>query len=470
MSDQSLLTKVITHSKKLLYVLIENVTLIYCISKYIDIQFLLQQNHQYLQIKLPLSINQYSINIKQKIFKKFLKKISFLFFIFINDTLYDTYHLPKTKRYQNSIVLQTLIFSQVPRLRDSTPCIIVSQYFQYKYSCQKLNFANLLFYQHITISKRQLITDLMIVPITISNNHTNYSPILTIQHIKSHFQYILGKYFQQKYYFISKFYKNINAFVGYINVYSIRQKGLLLIKQKYCLATFIKVPTNQIANLSKYRKVWYIKIQENHLQNTSLNKFQIFNSDRKPFLFFCHFFSQIAIRCEQKKVQRNFVSQSFLTYTVIMQLTSGRFAYDFTTGKSSWIYIVYQDCKHQILLLLVFVKQLIILVRVKFQLKRESRSKNLDQTYLHKMYNPNCNTINRKNQNHMQIARSQFTLLSVSVTDKIYGYSCRIQSTHILKPVKIIKTQDRHQCLTYLTINQIIEFPLRIFFQYILKV
>eukprot|EP01023_Acetabularia_acetabulum_P054823 TRINITY_DN622_c0_g1_i2.p2 TRINITY_DN622_c0_g1~~TRINITY_DN622_c0_g1_i2.p2 ORF type:complete len:262 (-),score=-34.83 TRINITY_DN622_c0_g1_i2:95-880(-) len=248
------------------------------------------------------------------------------------------------------------------------------------------------------------------------------------------------------------------------------RKGCYQLSKNIALQRLQKFQPIRLQNLSKYRKVWYIKIQENHLQNTSLNKFQIFNSDRKPFLFFCHFFSQIAIRCEQKKVQRNFVSQSFLTYTVIMQLTSGRFAYDFTTGKSSWIYIVYQDCKHQILLLLVFVKQLIILVRVKFQLKRESRSKNLDQTYLHKMYNPNCNTINRKNQNHMQIARSQFTLLSVSVTDKIYGYSCRIQSTHILKPVKIIKTQDRHQCLTYLTINQIIEFPLRIFFQYILKV
>eukprot|EP01023_Acetabularia_acetabulum_P054819 TRINITY_DN622_c0_g1_i10.p1 TRINITY_DN622_c0_g1~~TRINITY_DN622_c0_g1_i10.p1 ORF type:complete len:395 (-),score=-58.78 TRINITY_DN622_c0_g1_i10:95-1279(-) len=379
-----------------------------------------------------------------------------------------------TKRYQNSVVLQTLIFSQVHHVQLSV------NIFNINISVKKLNFANLLFYQHITISKRQLITDLMIVPITISNNHTNYSPILTIQHIKSHFQYILEKYSQWKFYYLINgkiCQKAVKILIFYYFYMLCRlHQQIHYTSERFAISKNIASQRFQKFQPIRYQTFLNIgnygiqKHRKTIFKAQVLDEFQIFNSDRKPFLFFCHFFSQIAIRCEQKKVQRNFVSQSFLTYTVIMQLTSGRFAYDFTTGKSSWIYIVYQDCKHQILLLLVFVKQLIILVRVKFQLKRESRSKNLDQTYLHKMYNPNCNTINRKNQNHMQIARSQFTLLSVSVTDKIYGYSCRIQSTHILKPVKIIKTQDRHQCLTYLTINQIIEFPLRIFFQYILKV
>eukprot|EP01023_Acetabularia_acetabulum_P023732 TRINITY_DN23103_c0_g1_i2.p5 TRINITY_DN23103_c0_g1~~TRINITY_DN23103_c0_g1_i2.p5 ORF type:complete len:104 (-),score=10.37 TRINITY_DN23103_c0_g1_i2:330-641(-) len=49
-----------------------------------------------------------------------------------------------------------------------------------------------------------------------------------------------------------------------------------------------------------------------------------------------------------------------------------------------------------------------------------------------------------KKKNHMQITDLQFTLLTVSVTDKICEYSCKIQSQHIIKMVKIIKTQDRH--------------------------
>eukprot|EP01023_Acetabularia_acetabulum_P023956 TRINITY_DN23254_c0_g1_i1.p1 TRINITY_DN23254_c0_g1~~TRINITY_DN23254_c0_g1_i1.p1 ORF type:complete len:329 (+),score=-62.13 TRINITY_DN23254_c0_g1_i1:36-989(+) len=115
-------------------------------------------------------------------------------------------------------------------------------------------------------------------------------------------------------------------------IYNIRQKTrfaiiqviIILPRNDFQRSQTIRSQTYLSKNLNVYICIYiYIYIQSLYIYIQTLQSYHKIDrqSDRKPFLFQGHFFFKIAILFEQKKVWQNFLSQSFLSCTVLASIS-----------------------------------------------------------------------------------------------------------------------------------------------------